>query len=345
MTNPSLEKIWSEIFNEKWGYAIFDSDGQVITYHPYLAEFLLDPSTIFLKDKSLLSIFPEFIGYEKELQDLRENESEVFTIERVFRPWLHGEVGYVDIHIKGYQGGWLVGTSDVTVRGEMEQKIVQQRNELAFLSIELEKERMKIDKLLRAFVPTTVVDDLLKQKKTTLGGTRQFVTVLFADLRGYTRWAEQRSPEEAIDGLNILLSSAVEILHQYGATINQLMGDGFMSIFNAPIEQSDHANLALESARKIAKLSGLGEQVRFGVGVNTGYAMVGNVGSLHAMDYSAIGTTTNIAYRLQQLAGPGEALFTEETKKLVGESFSNTVHGNFDVKGISTPVSVYKMTL
>jgi class 3 adenylate cyclase len=110
--------------------------------------------------------------------------------------------------------------------------------------------------------------------------------------------------------------------------VPQVVGDGFMSIFNAPIEQPNHASLALQCARQIASLPGLESRVRFGVGVNTGFAMVGNVGSPRAMDYSAIGTTTNIAYRLQQLAGPGDALFGEKTRELAGDQ---VFHGSMAV--------------
>ncbi|MCZ2122015.1 MAG: adenylate/guanylate cyclase domain-containing protein [Anaerolineaceae bacterium] len=345
MTGPFFEELWSEIFDEEWGYAIFDSSGRLIEHHPRLIELIFDPNSLPLEGKIIQDIFPELIGYEKELNKLRGQREEIIRIGQIFRPILRQKIGYVSLHAKAFRDGWLIAIRNTTARSEMEQRIVQQRNELNLLSQELERTRSKTEKLFRTFVPAVVVDDLLKKNTAKLGGERRIVTILFADLRGYTSWAEKHPPEMALLALNALLTSAVEILNENGSTINQLMGDGFMSIFNAPIEQPNHAALALECAKMLACLPGLERTVRFGVGINTGEAMVGNVGSPRMMDYSAIGTTTNIAYRLQQLAGPGEALFTQSTKESAGDQFFHVFHGRFEMKGIREATSVYKLRL
>jgi class 3 adenylate cyclase len=308
-----------------------------------LQALLLDPDQVSLVHRTIWELFPELIGQEQDLEALRNQPEAILHIDRIFRPTLHGDSGYVSLSVKAYEDGWLVAIRNTTHSGRNEQQIVQQRNESDLLSRELEKARAQLDNLLRTFVPSAVVDDLLKTSKVALGGQIRFVTILFADLRGYTAWAEKRTPQEAIASLNELLSSAFEILHENGATMNQVMGDGFMSIFNAPIEQPRHAILALESAKQIAGLPGLDECVRFGVGVYSGFAMVGNVGSARAMNYSAIGTTTNVAYRLQQLAGPGEALFGDKTKELAGAHFAHVAHGCFEAKGVSAPLTVYRL--
>jgi class 3 adenylate cyclase len=305
---------------------------------------LLNPDHTSLHGKGIQEIFPELIGYEHVLEELHLDKENTLQIDRIFRPSLHGKAGYVSLHVKAFASGWLIGVRNTTSRGEMEQKIVQHRNELSILAAELELARAKSDTLLRAFVPPAVVDDLLRLEETArLGGEKRLVTVLFADLRGYTAWAEKSSPEKALLELNKALTFAVDILSEHHATVNQLMGDGFMSIFNAPIEQPDHAALALECAKRIASLPGLGQGVQFGVGVNTGVAMVGNVGSPRVMDYSAIGTTTNIAYRFQQLAGPGKVLFGDETRKSANIQFPFRDFGTAQIKGITDPIQVYEL--
>lgn len=339
------EELYKEIVDERdLAIALFNFQGLLEKHSPNLRAFLFNPSLLHpLANLHIFDLLPELIGNEQTLEDVRKKQEKYLYIERIFRPDLYGKPGYVSLRAKAFQDGWLVILRNTTSSGEMEQRITQQRNELDLLSNELEKTRTKLDRLLRAFVPTAVVDDLLKKNTASLGGERHLVTILFADLRGYTAWAEKHSPEDAIAGLNQCLTAAHEILTDNGATINQLMGDGFMSIFNAPLDQPQHALLALQSARQIASLPGLDEKMRFGVGVNTGFAMVGNVGSKRAMDYSAIGTTTNIAYRLQQLAGAGETLFGEKTLELAGGQFQHVFHGNHEVKGIREPIPVYRL--
>lgn len=338
------EGLFEQIIDKDFGIGIFDEAGLLKIHSPNLRTFLLNPNLLHpILQTHITELFPELVGLEADLAAIKEGQEKTFTLDHVFRPSLYGKPGYISLRVKDYQAGWLIIIRNTTSHGVMEQKITQQRNQLTLLSDELEKTRSKMDRLLRTFVPNAVVDDLLKRNTINLGGERRVVTILFADLRGYTAWAEKHTPEDALSGLNQLLSKAFDILNDNGATINQLMGDGFMSIFNAPLDQPRHAFLALESARQIAKLPGLDKHVLFGVGINTGLAMTGNVGSKRAMDYSAIGTTTNIAYRLQQLAGPGEALFGEKTHELAGNRFRHMFHGAYEVKGINTPIPVYRL--
>ena len=344
MTWKTSKNFLEYVFNESFGVAVFNLKGLLEDHSPDLSAFLLVPNLHqTLLNLSMPDVFPELIGMESMLASIQKQEVDELYIERIFRPNLNGRPGYISLRVKPFREGWIVVLRDTTSSGEMEQQITQQRNDLKIISMELERSNKKIDKLLRTFVPTAVVDDLLKKNTAKLGGEIRMVTVLFADLRGYTAWAKEHSPEEALANLNQLLTQAFEILNGNGATINQLMGDGFMSIFNAPQNQPRHASLALDSAKQIAQLYGLGGNVKFGVGVNSGHAMTGNVGSHRAMDYSAIGTTTNIAYRFQQLAGAGEVLFGIPTLELANQSYKHKFHGDFEVKGIQEPIPIYKL--
>lgn len=338
------EDLYKEIIDTDFAAGIFNSDRELISHSPNFGEYLLSSRRGALGQNSpMLALFPEFIGMEDELDNIKAGRKKELFIERIHRSNLRGKPGYISLRVKAYNDGLLVVIHNTTTSGEMEQQITQQRNALDLLSERLIEAHVRIDQLLRTYVPNAVVDDLMKKNTTRLDGEIREVTILFADLRGYTAWAEQHRPEEALAGLNRLLSDAFEVLNDHGATINQLMGDGFMSIFNAPLDQPGHASLALKSARELINLPGLDENVSFGVGINTGPAMTGNVGSSRAMDYSAIGTTTNIAYRLQQLAGAREALFGSKTLQMADHHFHYIFHGEFEVKGIHLPLPVYKL--
>lgn len=344
MTVQIPDELWLDLFDVEWGLGIFDATGRLKSHTSGLRALLLDPDDDPLLDRGTIQdIFPELIGLEQALEELRRNPDMTFHLEKILRPNLHGAAGYVNLRVKAHDDGWLVAVQNTTLAAVSEQTLMQQRNELDLLSTKLADAKARMDKLLRTFVPSIVVDDLLNRGDARPGGERRLVTILFADLRGFTSWVEKQPPEEAIVALNRLLALAFDILNEHGATMNQFLGDGFISIFNAPIEQPRHAALAVESARRIVSLPGLGDTVRFGAGINTGLAMVGNVGSERAMNYSAIGTTANLASRIQELAGPGEVLFGEGTRELVGSQFPHVLHGNFKVKGISRQIAVYKL--
>jgi class 3 adenylate cyclase len=338
------EDLYKEIIDTEFAAGIFNSNRELVSHSPKFGEYLLSPRhEPFVEHITIQDLFPELVGFEDELDSINAGRKKDLFVERIHRPSLYGKPGYISLRVKAYNNRLLVVIHNTTSSGEMEQQITQQRNALDLLSERLIEAHIRIDQLLRTYVPNAVVDDLIKKNTTRLDGEIREVTILFADLRGYTAWAEQHRPEEALSGLNRLLSDAFEVLNDHGATINQLMGDGFMSIFNAPTDQPGHASLALKSAQELINLPGLDTNVSFGVGVNTGPAMTGNVGSSRAMDYSAIGTTTNIAYRLQQLAGAREALFGGRTLQMADHQFNYIFHGEFEVKGIHLPLPVYKL--
>jgi adenylate cyclase len=162
------------------------------------------------------------------------------------------------------------------------------------------------------FVPQQVVNQVLAQtgKELRLGGVRVVGTCMFADLRGSTRFAESLPPETVVDVINRYLSELTEAIHGYGGTLISYLGDGFMAVFGAPIEQEDHADRALGAAREILgeRLPRFNEWLRgqgyadgfvIGIGINTGPFMAGNVGSEQRLEYTAMGDTINTASRLE----------------------------------------------
>src|SRR5262249_30873169 len=158
--------------------------------------------------------------------------------------------------------------------------------------------------------------------KAALEGERKQVTVLFADLKGSMELLADRDPEEARKLLDPVLERMMEAVHRYEGTVNQVMGDGIMAIFGAPLAHEGHAVRACYAGRwmqdavwrfadELRRRHGLDVQIR--VGMNSGEVVVRSIGSALRMDYSAVGRTTHLAARMEQLARPGAILITSDT--------------------------------
>ena len=163
-----------------------------------------------------------------------------------------------------------------------------------------------MDQLLHQYLSPEVASALIEDPaRAALGGEEVDVTVLFADLRGYTAFAEHRAPTEVVAMLNAAFGVVVPIVFAQGGTVVQFMGDAIMAIFSAPQPQPDHA---LRAARAALRCSGRwraarrGTRPQFRVGLNSGPALVGNIGGADMRNFSAIGDTTNLAARLQTYA-------------------------------------------
>jgi adenylate cyclase len=201
------------------------------------------------------------------------------------------------------------------------------------------------------YVPSHVVERLLADPtQVTLGGAQQVVTVLFADLRGFTNLAETLPPDQLVTVLNGHLNVAAQAVLAYDGTISHYAGDLVMAIFNAPLRQSDHA---LRAARAAAKMqqdmaryhAGLPPELRmdFGIGIASGEAVVGNIGAQELLHYTTIGDTVNLAQRLEELAGGGQVLLTESTQQLLGATAQVEFRGLTSIRGRSEQVAVYAL--
>src|SRR5262245_7101843 len=175
-----------------------------------------------------------------------------------------------------------------------------------------------------SYTPKHLAEKILTSK-TSLEGERKQVTVLFADLKGSMELLADRDPEEARKLLDPVLERMMEAVHRYEGTVNQVMGDGIMALFGAPLAHEDHAvrgcyaaldmQAALRRyAEEVRRAHGVDVQVR--VGLNSGEVVVRSIGSDLRMDYTAIGQTTHLAARMEQLADPGVILVTGETLRL-----------------------------
>ncbi len=217
-------------------------------------------------------------------------------------------------------------------------------------------ENSKISNLRYAFsryVSHQLVDGILSDPdEIKLGGERRKVSILFADIRGFTSMAERMKPEEVVDLLNTYLSALSEIVFRFEGTLDKYIGDCVMAVFGAPISHYNDAERAtitaiemmkyVDEINKKRKKEGLAE-VAIGVGLSTGYVISGNMGSVDRMDYTVIGDVVNIAARLEGLAGKGQILMTkdvyEEVKYVVEAVFLDSIN----VKGRAESVEVYEV--
>ena len=204
---------------------------------------------------------------------------------------------------------------------------------------------------LPGYTPTHLTEKILASK-SAMEGERKQVTVLFADIAGFTTVSEQLDPEEVhllMDGCFARLTAAV---HRYEGTVNQYTGDGIMALFGAPIAHEDHAQRALLAALAIQEaMQAYSEHLqrdkniefRLRIGVNTGLVVVGRIGDNLRMDYTAQGDTTNLAARLQALAEPGTVLVSEPTYRLTQGFFTFRPLGSRQIKGRAS-ATVFEVT-
>src|SRR5262249_38282525 len=175
-----------------------------------------------------------------------------------------------------------------------------------------------------SYTPKRLVEKILTSK-SALEGERKQVTVLFADLKGSMELLADRDPEEARKLLDPVLERMMEAVHRYEGTVNQVMGDGIMALFGAPLAHEDHAVRACYAALRMQRRVNLyadeiqqqgGTPVQIRVGLNSGEVVVRAIGSDLHMDYTAVGQTTHLAARMEQMAKPGSVLITVATLKL-----------------------------
>jgi adenylate cyclase len=208
---------------------------------------------------------------------------------------------------------------------------------------------------LGRYLPSEIVDRVVaREQDMALGGSARVITVLFADVVGFTPLAMQLKPEATVAILNELFSILTEIVFRHGGTVDKFVGDSVMAIWNAPTLQADHAARALRAAEEMLRwldAGNAGWKAKYGVtielaiGVNTGEAVVGNIGSDTRMEYTAIGDTVNVAARLEALARPQQILVTAATRDAAkDEPFDFYDGGMRELAGRRDPVHVFEVS-
>ncbi len=219
------------------------------------------------------------------------------------------------------------------------------------LSMGMENARLyhQLDGLFRAYMSPDVATALLADpEQAALGGAVVEVTALFADLRGFTSFSERSTPEQIVEMLNRYFEHATAAILHEGGTIVQFVGDALMALFNAPARQADHpvraarAALAMQAAVEETAASSPGWP-RFRVGVNTGPALVGNIGSTAMRSFNAMGDAVNVAARLETVAQPGQVVIGESTRASLPRDAAVEPLGELAVKGRQSGVVAYRL--
>jgi class 3 adenylate cyclase len=214
---------------------------------------------------------------------------------------------------------------------------------------EAARELRRLDALFRPYLPSVVAQRIRRDPAAArLGGEEREVTVLFADLAGFTSFSETHPPTEVIAMLNEFWAAIVPVIDARGGTIEQFAGDGIVAIFNAAGDQPDHAARAAATGLAIVATAGpLAARNRdwptFRIGINSGRAVVGNVGAEGRRSFAAIGDTTNVAARLMAAGMPGQIVIAAETRERIGGSFRTEALGATSLKGKRLPVEAWRL--
>jgi adenylate cyclase len=253
------------------------------------------------------------------------------------REWAHVEG---EVSARGDEVGALAREVDLMSEGlrASEAKLVKET-----------EVRSALSRYLSADVVDLVVKDPAQLK---LGGERRVVTVLFADVVGFTRLSEQLPPETIVAVLNEYFTFASELVHRHGGMVDKFIGDCVMAVWGVPHSKPDDAQRAVAAAEALRRWIDIGNrrwkqkygvEVQLAMGVHTGPAVAGNVGSEKRMDYTVIGDTVNVAARLEASAAPGQILVSESTRQALGESAPLDPLGERSLRGRSQTTMVYEV--
>jgi adenylate cyclase len=220
-------------------------------------------------------------------------------------------------------------------------------------------EQARVHDLFARFVPSTVVDEVIARtdKDLRLGAVRRVGTVMFTDLRGFTSFSEALEPERVVQVVNQYLSDMTEAILEHRGTLVSFMGDGIFALWGAPLDQEEHADLALATAREMLSErlphfnawlaeEGYEHQFRMGIGLNSGPVMSGNVGSERRLEYAAIGDTTNTASRLEGMTKgtPHQLFIAESTRLALRHAAEDLVYvDEFPVRGKQATLTVWSV--
>ena len=220
-------------------------------------------------------------------------------------------------------------------------------------------ETARLRSLFARYTSEAVVEEILKSGEVVLTGEKRAVTALFADIRNFTGLAESRPAEQVVGILNQVLGRLADAVLTCGGTLDKFLGDGLMAVFGAPVGHDDDALRAVQAAQMMmAAVKTVNDESRaefeagrlpaepplleLGIGVNSGPAVVGNIGSSARTEYTCIGDAVNVAARLCSQAGPGEILVGEQTEKLVGAGARFEALAPLRLKGKRRTVPVFR---
>jgi len=340
----SQDRILRSVSN---GILSVDREGKVISFNRAAADMLAVPIEEAL-DKPLSVILPPRFMLALGLPLGGEGVEPGATIQGFE---MEGELrgrGYVHLGHRlsplrdedGKTIGYVIVLDDMTERERLE----RERSQAA-------AEREKIKSVFEHYMAPAVFQELMRQgpDRSGIGGDSRDLTLLFADIRGFTSFSEEHRPEQVVEMLNAFLSAATKVIFDHDGTIDKFIGDEIMALFGAPLEIADHPLQAIKAALAMQQRFAEtpqpdGSRVSWGIGINSGSGIVGTIGAPELMSYTAIGDVVNVAARLQAEAREGEVLITADTYARVRDNVLVEDLGRMDLKGKRGRVNVYKVT-
>lgn len=220
---------------------------------------------------------------------------------------------------------------------------------------EIESKNILLNEILTRYVSKEVSQSILSNpdKYLKLGGEAREVTILFADIRGFTKFSERHSAHEVVEVLNQFFSELVKVVFRYNGTFDKYMGDCIMAFYGAPIQYEDDVLRAIQTAiemqrvfhQKEGKLLEKfnGAKLGLGIGINTGEVIVGNIGSETFMDYTVVGDQVNIAKRLEEMTQSGQILISQVTYERIKDIITVTKIPDQHLKGKSKKLDLYQV--
>ena len=246
---------------------------------------------------------------------------------------------YMDAHIELYS----------QIAGELALTLEKSR---AYEDLFLRNEFIK--KVFGHYVTNEVAEAVLSSDgPVALGGDRRKVTVLMADLRGFTAMSEEQTPEQVVDGLNVYLGTMANVVMKYGGSVDNFIGDAIMAVFGAPLTKPDDTARAIACAVEMQnsmaavndEIEGRGlKKLIMGIGVSTGEVIAGNIGSETRIKYSVIGNTVNLAARIEGITSGGQIFASAATYDEIRDIARTAGHLNVKLKGLNKPVPIYEIT-
>lgn len=233
-----------------------------------------------------------------------------------------------------------------------------QRNEAFAALIESQRELEIRNQFIRAtfgrYVSDEVVNSLLATPEGLhLGGEKRTVTIMMADLRGFTAIAETHPPEAVVQTINNYLEVMTEVIGEYGGTINEIVGDGILIVFGAPLPVDDHAERAVACAMAMqlamSRVNDKNERdalphLGMGIGINTGEVIVGNIGSHRRTKYTMVGSNVNLTARIESYTSGNQVMIAKATKDAAGEILEIAASSEVRPKGMQDPITIYDVT-
>ncbi len=247
----------------------------------------------------------------------------------------------------------------VTVNTRDELGVLGEAMSAAAADLEQSERRLAQEAAIRSdlgrYLPAELVEKVVRREQDmALGGQRREITVLFADVVAFTPLTERLAAEEIVALLNELFTILTEIVFRHEGTIDKFIGDCVMAMWGAPRDQPDHAERALAAAEDMMRWLEAGNEgweerygvrIELAIGVHSGEAIVGNVGSETRMEFTAIGDTVNVAARLESIARPSQILVTEATRDRAGEGFEFVDLGLRDLVGRAEPLHLFEVRI